>query len=58
MAANSALVCDGRFGISLPCLSICTVSGCHKNALGRDSASSGHITKLGNLLFLDIYGIS
>jgi hypothetical protein len=52
MAANSALVCDGRFGISLPCLSVCTVSGCNKNAPGRDSASSGHITKLGQSTFL------
>jgi hypothetical protein len=32
-----------------------SVSARHKNVLGRYSASSGHITKLDNLLFLDIY---
>jgi len=40
-----------------PCLVclISTVSGCCKNALGRGSTSSGHITNLSNLLFSDIY---
>jgi hypothetical protein len=37
----------------LVCL-VSTVSGCHKNALGRGSTSSRHITKLEQSL--DIYG--
>ncbi len=33
---------------------VCTVGGCHKNALGRGSASSGQITKLKQSTFLQI----
>jgi len=33
----------------LVCL-VSSVSGCHKNVLGRDIASSGHITKLRSCL--------
>jgi hypothetical protein len=35
----------------LVCL-VSTVSSCHKNTLGRVSASSGHITKLEQSTFL------
>ncbi len=39
----------------LVCL-VSTVSGCHKNILGRASASSRHITKLEQSTFLSYYG--
>jgi len=40
----------------LVCL-VSTVSGCHKSALGKGSASNVHITKLEQSTFLDIHGI-
>jgi len=43
--------------IWLVCL-VSTVSGRHKNALGKGSASSWHITKLRQSTFLFVYGLS
>jgi hypothetical protein len=44
MACTACLVCM-----------VTTVCECHKNAVGRGSASSGHIAKLEQSTFLEIF---
>ncbi len=44
MACTACLVCM-----------VTTVCGCHKNAVGRGSASSRHIAKLEQSIFVEIF---